>query len=222
MNTLGKLFLKGLAVVITAVLTLAILWWMAKGAEQILGGMLLRVLPQGWYIPGMGVVSGVAITILIGLLTHIILFQKLFAFCDEILHRLPLVKTIYSAIKDFIGYFSPDSSKAMSKVVLVKIPGQDFEQLGFVTREDFSRLPLKLTIDEPIAVYLPMSYQIGGYTLFLPRSSLTAVDMSFEEGMKLVLTGAVSRKSDEPSVGGRHAADPDAQSPPPDPNPNNE
>jgi len=222
MNTLGKLFLKGLAVVIPAVLTLAILWWMAKGAEQILGGMMLRVLPEGWYIPGMGVVSGVAITILIGLLTHVILFQKLFAFGDEILNRLPLVKTIYSAIKDFIGYFSPDSSKAMSKVVLVKIPGQDFEQLGFVTREDFSRLPLKLTIDEPIAVYLPMSYQIGGYTLFLPRSSLTAVDMSFEEGMKLVLTGAVSRKSDEPSVAGRHAADPDAQSPPPDPNPNNE
>ncbi len=212
MNTLGKLFLKGLAVVIPAVLTLAILWWMAKGAEQILGGMLLRVLPEGWYIPGMGVVSGVAITILVGLLTHVILFQKLFAFGDEILNRLPLVKTIYSAIKDFIGYLSPDSSNAMSKVVLVKIPGQDFEQLGFVTREDFSRLPLKLTVEEPIAVYLPMSYQIGGYTLFLPRSALTPVDMSFEEGMKLVLTGAVTRKNDEPPVGGRHAGDPVSKS----------
>ena len=193
MNTLGKLFLKVLAVVIQAVLTLAILWWMAKGAEQILGGLMLRILPEGWYIPGMGVVSGVAITILVGLLTHVILFQKLFAFGDEILNRLPLVKTIYSAIKDFIGYLSPGSSNAMSKVVLVKIPGQDFEQLGFVTREDFSRLPLELTVEEPIAVYLPMSYQIGGYTLFLPRSALTPVDMSFEEGMKLVLTGAVSQ-----------------------------
>jgi len=199
MNTLGKLFLKGLAVVIPAVLTLAILWWMAKGAEQILGGMMLRVLPEGWYVPGMGVVSGVAITILIGLLTHVILFQKLFAFGDAILHRLPLVKTIYSALKDFIGYLSPDSSKAMSKVVLVRIPGQDFEQLGFVTREDFSRLPMDLTIDDPIAVYLPMSYQIGGYTLFLPRSSLTPVDMSFEDAMKLVLTGAVSRKEAQES-----------------------
>ena len=211
MNTLGKLFLKGLAVVIPAVLTLAILWWMAKGAEQLLGGMMLRVLPQGWYIPGMGVVSGVAITILIGLLTHVLLFQKLFAFGDEILNRLPLVKTIYSAIKDFIDYLSPDGSKAMSKVVLVKIPGQDFEQLGFVTREDFSRLPLKLTVEEPIAVYLPMSYQIGGYTLFLPRSALTPVDMSFEEGMKLVLTGAVTRKPSQESVGGRHSADQLAQ-----------
>jgi len=194
MNALGKLFLKGLVVVIPLALTLAILWWLARGAEQILGGLLMWFLPSGWYIPGMGVVAAVAITILIGLLTHVILFQRLFAFGDTILQRLPLVKTIYSALKDFIGYLSPDSKMALSKVVLVKIPGQQFEQIGFVTRDDFSRLPLELTTEEPIAVYLPMSYQIGGYTLFLPRSSLTPVDMSFEEGMKLVLTGAVSRE----------------------------
>lgn len=191
MNTLGKLFLKGLVVVIPVSLTMAILWWLAREAEQILGGLLTRFLPEGWYIPGMGVVSAVAITILIGLLTHIIVFQKLFAFGDTILQRLPLVKTIYSALKDFIAYLSPDSQIGLSKVVLVKIPGQEFEQLGFVTREDFSRLPIQLTVEEPIAVYLPMSYQIGGYTLFLPRSCLTPVEMSFEEGMKLVITGTI-------------------------------
>lgn len=198
MNTLGKLFLKGLAVIIPVTLTLAILWWLARGAEQFLGGILVKLLPQGWYVPGMGLVSAMAITVLVGLLTHVILFQRLFAIGDAIFNRLPLVKTIYSALKDFIGYLSPESKVAMSKVVLVRIPGQDFEQIGFVTREDFSRLPLDLGVQEPIAVYLPMSYQIGGYTLFLPKSCLTPVDMSFEEGMKLVLTGAVSR---EPSPG---------------------
>lgn len=191
MNVLGKLFLKGLVVVIPVSLTVAILWWFAREAEQLLGGLLVRFLPTGWYIPGMGVVSAVAITILVGLLTHIILFQKLFAFGDTLLHRLPLVKTIYSALKDFVAYLSPDSQIGLSKVVLVKIPGQEFEQLGFVTREDFSRLPVNLTVEEPIAVYLPMSYQIGGYTLFLPRSCLTPVDLSFEEGMKLVITGTI-------------------------------
>ncbi len=194
MNTLGKLFLKGLAVMIPTALTIAILWWFAQGAEQILGGLLKAFLPRGWYVPGMGVLSGVAMTILVGLLTHVILFQKLFALGDSILNRLPLVKTIYSALKDFIGYLSPDSKVATSKVVLVRIPGQDFEQLGFVTREDFSLLPIESTVEDPIAVYLPMSYQIGGYTLFLPRSCLTPVEMSFEEGMKLVLTGAVSQE----------------------------
>jgi len=205
MNALGKLFLKGLVVVIPAVLTLAILWWFARGAEQILGGLLMRFLPVGWYIPGMGVVSAVAMTILIGLLTHVIIFQRLFALGDAILQRLPLVKTIYSAIKDFIDYLSPDSKMATSKVVLVKIPGQQFEQIGFVTREDFTSLPIELSVEDPIAVYLPFSYQIGGYTLFLPRSCLTPIDMTFEEGMKLVLTGAVSRekpeKKGQPAVG---------------------
>ena len=152
----------------------------------------------------MGVVSAVAMTMLIGLLTHVILFQRLFAIGDAILNRLPLVKTLYSAIKDFMAYLSPDSQVAQSKVVLVRLPGQAFELLGFVTREDFSTLPMELTVDDPIAVYLPFSYQIGGYTLFLPRSCLTPVDMSFETAMKLVLTGAVSRETPVPDARARH------------------
>jgi uncharacterized membrane protein len=195
MNMLGKLFLQGLAVIIPVSLTLAILWWMAGGAERLLGGVLGRLLPEGWYLPGMGVASAIAITILIGLLSHVLIFQKLFAIPDAIFQRLPLVKTIYTAFKDFIDYLGPNSKVGMSKVVLVQFPDQAYQLIGFVTREDFSRLPLRLAVDEPIAVYLPMSYMVGGYTVFLPRSCLTPVDMSFEDGMKLVLTGAVSREA---------------------------
>jgi len=193
MNLLAKLFLKGLAVVIPVTLTLAIMYWLAKGAEQLLGGVLFRLMPHGWYIPGMGLISALATTVLIGLLSQVLLFQKLFSLGEGLLNRLPLVKSIYSAIKDFIDYFSPENKQAMSKVVLVRIPGQDFEQIGFVTREDFKPLSLMPTVDDPVAVYLPMSYQIGGYTLILPRSSITPLDMSFEDGMKLVLTGAITR-----------------------------
>jgi uncharacterized membrane protein len=200
MNTLGKLFLKGLAVMIPVALTLAILWWLARGAERVLGGLLSGFLPAGWYIPGMGLLAAVAITILVGLLTHVIVFQRLFAWGEAVLNRLPLVKSLYSAIKDFMAYFSPDNKAAMSKVVLVQLPGQAFELMGFVTREDFSRLPVQLSMDDPVAVYLPFSYQIGGYTLFLPRSCLTPVDMPFEEAMKLVLTGAVARENANPST----------------------
>jgi uncharacterized membrane protein len=193
MQSLGKLFLKGLAVVIPTALTLVILWWLAKGAEQLLGGLLGRFLPAGWYVPGMGLVAGIAITMLIGLLSHVLVFQRLFAVGERILHRLPLVKSIYTAIKDFVDYFSPGSRQAMSKVVLVRLPGQTFEMLGFITREDFSRLPFPLGVEDPVAVYLPMSYQVGGYTLILPRSAVTPANLSFEEGMRLVLTGGVSR-----------------------------
>jgi uncharacterized membrane protein len=200
MNALGKLFLKGLAVVIPVALTLAILWWMAAGAERLMGSVLKFTLPEGWYVPGMGLVSGLVLIALIGLLSHVLIFQKLFNLGDAIFHRLPLVKTIYTAIKDFIGYLNPDKDSAMSKVVMVQLPGQSFQLIGFVTREQFDDLPFTPAAEDPVAVYMPMSYQIGGYTLFLPRSALTPLDIPFETAMRLVLTGGVSQQRDN-SVG---------------------
>jgi len=203
MNALGKLFLKGLAVVIPIALTLAILWWMATGAERLMGAVLKFTLPSGWYVPGMGLVSGLALITLIGLLSHVLIFQKLFNLGDAIFHRLPLVKTIYTAIKDFIGYLNPDKESEMNKVVMVQLPGQSFQLIGFVTREQFDDLPFTPTAEDPVAVYMPMSYQIGGYTLFLPRSCLTPLDMPFEDAMRLVVTGAVTKQRDETSATSR-------------------
>jgi len=199
MNALGKLFLKGLAVVIPIALTLAILWWVAAGAEQLMGTVLKATLPDGWYIPGMGLVSGMVLIALIGLLSHVLVFQKIFNLGEAIFHRLPLVKTIYTAIKDFIGYLSPEKGNEMGKVVLVQLPGQSFQVIGFITREQFADLSFTPTADDPVAVYMPMSYQIGGYTLFLSRSCLTPVDIPFEQAMRLVLTGAVTKRRDDVS-----------------------
>ncbi len=194
MNTLGKLFLKGLAVVIPVALTLAIMWWMAAGAERLMGSVLKFTLPDGWYVPGMGLASGLALVVLLGLLSHVLIFQKIFDLGDAIFNRLPLVKTIYTAIKDFIGYLNPDKDSKMSKVVMVQLPGQSFQLIGFVTREQFDDLPFTPAAEDPVAVYMPMSYQLGGYTLFLPRSALTPLDIPFETAMRLVLTAGVSQQ----------------------------
>ena len=197
MNALGKLLLKGLAVVIPVVLTVAVTWWLAWGAERLLGRLLKTLLPEGWYIPGLGLLVAVVLILVVGLLSHVLIFQRLFEFGEKLLNRVPLVKTIYNAAKDFFGYFSPES-KAMEKVVLVRLPGHEFELIGFVTRESFSALPFTPKADNPVAVYLPMSYQLGGYTLFLDRDCLRPIDMTFEEAMRLVITGAVTgRQSDE-------------------------
>jgi len=195
MNALGKLFLKGLAVTIPIALTLAIAWWLATSAERLLGGLLVVILPEGWYVPGMGLVSAMALIMLVGLLSHVIIFQRLFEWGENLLARLPLIKTIYSALKDFFGYFSADSRKTFSKVVMVRLPGQDYEALGFVTRETFDDLPIEPQAEDPVAVYLPMSYQVGGYTLYLPRACLVPVDLGFEDAMRLALTGGVTRRS---------------------------
>lgn len=192
MNSLGKLFLKGLAVVIPVALTAAVIWWLAWGAERLLGLLLKAVLPEGVYIPGMGLLLAMALIVVIGLLSQVLIFQRLFSWGEHLLNRLPLVKTIYNATKDFVGYFSPDST-AMEKVVLVKLPGQEFELIGFVTRESFDTLPFTPEAENPVAVYMPMSYQLGGYTLFLDRSCIRPLDMKFEDAMRLVVTGAITQ-----------------------------
>ena len=87
-----------------------------------------------------------------------------------------------------------EKGSEMGKVVMVQLPGQSFQLIGFVTREQFDDLPFTPTAEDPVAVYMPMSYMIGGYTLFLPRSSLTPLDMPFEQVMRLVLTGAVTKQ----------------------------
>jgi uncharacterized membrane protein len=208
MNVLGKLFLKGLAVVIPVALTLAILWWTAMGAERLMGAVLKFTLPEGWYVPGMGLVSGLVLIAMIGLLSHVLIFQKLFNLGETIFHRLPLVKSIYTAIKDFIGYLNPDKETEMGKVVMVQLPGQSFQLLGFITREQFDDLPFSPAAEDPVAVYMPMSYQIGGYTLFLPRSCLTPLDIPFEQAMKLVLTGAVTKDREPINQAGEEPGDP--------------
>ncbi len=197
MNALGKLFLKGLIVVIPIALTLAILWWTAAGSERLLGGLLKHVLPTGYYLPGMGLVTGMMLIVLVGLLSHALIIQRLFEYGEGLVNRLPLIKTLYSAIKDFVGYFSPGQQRHFSRAVLVRLPGQDFQLIGFVTRETFNDLPLPLQSDEPVAVYCPMSYQIGGYTLFLPRSCLQSIDLPFEEAMRLAVTGGITQRTEE-------------------------
>src|SRR3546814_8834964 len=73
--------------------------------------------------------------------------------------------------------------------------------VGFVTVEDLSRFEIAAE-EECVAVYLPMSYQIGGYTAFIPRKLLTPVDMSLEDAMRFVVTAGVSRSpSDADKIG---------------------
>lgn len=199
MNAIGKLFLKGLVVTIPVSITIAIVWWLAVGAERMLKTVLVMVLPEGWYLPGMGLVSALAGIILVGLLSHVLIFQRLFEWGEQLLNRLPLVKSIYSASKDFIGYFSPDTREHFTKVVLVQLPGQEFQMLGFVTRERFDNLPLTPAADDAVAVYMPMSYQIGGYTLYLPRKLLTPVDIPFEQAMRLAITGGITARQEPDS-----------------------
>jgi uncharacterized membrane protein len=187
-----RLFFKGLATIIPIALTLIIVLWLAGLAESAIGGMLQWALPSEWYIRGMGFVLGIALVMAIGLLSQVWLFQKLVELGEGLLDRMPLVKSVYRATKDFVEYFSGDDGQRFSQVVMVRHPDLKLSLLGFITREDFSNLPFGK--EGEVAVYLPLSYQIAGYMIFVPKDWCEPVDMPFEDAVRLILTAAMSRR----------------------------
>lgn len=186
-----RLFFKGLATIIPLALTLIILTWLGGIAEGQMGPMIRALLPDGWYIRGMGMVAGIILVMLIGLLSQLYLFRKLIEMGEAVLEQTPVVKSIYRATKDFVDYFSGDDDDKFNQMVKVHHPS-GYSVLGFITREDFSSLPFGE--EDEVAVYLPLSYQIAGYTLFVPRSWCEPIDMPFEDGLRLILTAAMSRR----------------------------
>jgi uncharacterized membrane protein len=96
-----------------------------------------------------------------------------------------VVKSIYNSLKSFADYFSPHhKDEDAQQVVILRLPDQAMEVVGLVTRNHLRGLPNGFLPGDRVAVYLPMGYMIGGYTVFVPRDWLTPIDMSVEEAMR--------------------------------------
>jgi uncharacterized membrane protein len=191
----ARIFLTGLLAVLPIVITVAVVLWMIQIAESMLGGLLNALLPGPFYLPGMGLALAVLLIFLVGLGLQGVLVNQLLNGFDSVLNRIPLVKTVYGAVRDLTGMLGSNSNRRFSQVVMVQLPGTQIRLVGFVTIEDAQSAGLPGGDDE-VAVYMPMSYQIGGYTLLLPRRCLTPLDMGFEEAMRFVITAGLSRPHD--------------------------
>ena len=188
-------FLRGLVVVLPITLTVALVVWLATAAENFLGEFIHSLLPSWRYWPGLGILLGVLIVFAAGILVHEPVTRWLLDRLDELLQRVPLVKSIYLSIRDIASYMSQDSRTGFKQVVAVRI--QDMRLIGFVTTEEVQGLPAAGTGEKIIGVYLPMSYGIGGYTVYLPKAQVEPLDMSLEDAMRLTLIGGVSRSERE-------------------------
>lgn len=187
-----RLFFKGLGTIIPIALTVAIVVWLAGFAERGIGALIKLVLPEDWYVTGMGLVGGIALVLAIGVLSQVWLIRRLIDLGEAILDRMPIIKSVFRATKDFVDYFSNEDARRYSQSVLIRHPDLKFGVVGFITREDLSTLPFGEAGE--VAVYLPMSYQIGGYTIFVPKDWCEPVDLPFEDTLRLVLTAAMSRR----------------------------
>ena len=188
MRRLSRAFLTGLAAVLPIVITIAVLVWIGSAADS----LLKPLFTEKFYRPGMGLIAGVALIMAIGILLQAYVFQRLFAHVEKWLNRVPVVSMVYSSVHDLVEFFSESKDKTTSQVVTVKLGGTNLRLIGFVTREDFSACPKGLADEGTIAVYLPMSYQMGGFTAMLPRSCVQPIDMSFQDAMRFALTAGMA------------------------------
>ncbi len=189
MKNLGRIFLTGLVAVVPLALTAALLVWLGLNAEKLLGAMVRFVLPDAWVFPGLGVILGIGLVFGIGVLMQLWVVQQLFNLGEAVLGRIPLVKTVYGSIKDIMDMFSRGDREGAGRPVIVRLPGRDEAVLGFVTRSSVdARFGAN---DDTIAVYMPMSYQVGGYTVLMPRDRVEPLEVGAQEAMRFVLTAGM-------------------------------
>ncbi|WP_175443051.1 DUF502 domain-containing protein [Halofilum ochraceum] len=193
---LWRTFLSGLATVLPVGITLYLVWWLLQQAESLFGGLVRVVLPDGWYFPGLGILVAIGVVLLVGAFLNAWLFARLVDLGEAILSRIPLVKTVYTGLRDILGFLSRSGGESdLKQVVSVEIQ-PEVHVIGFVTDNDVGQgLPeLARDADDPlVSVYMPMGYQVGGYTLYLPESRLQPLDLSIEQAMRVVLTAGVNR-----------------------------
>jgi uncharacterized membrane protein len=193
MRKAASIFLAGLLAVLPILVTFSLVMWLIGWTESMLGGVLSVVLSGQSYQPGMGLFFAILIIFVVGLGMQGLVARQVFLWIDQTLNRIPLIKTIYSAVRDLTDLVSPkQGGQKLGRVVMLQWADQPIRLIGFVTVENLSRFDIAADQD-CVAVYLPMSYQIGGYTLLVPRKFLTPLDMTVEDAMRFVITAGVSR-----------------------------
>ena len=198
MKLIKRWFLSGLPIAAT----IGILAWAFVQLDGVLAvpqrALFKYCLDKEMTIPGLGIVVILATVLLLGFLVSSFLTRWLVTIPGRIFERLPLVKLVYSSIRDLFDAFVGDK-KSFDRPVLVRpVSGSDFRVLGFLTNDNLSRLG----IADEVAVYLPQSYNFAGNLIVVPREAVTPLNVESGEAMTFIVSGGVSAKKPEALTAG--------------------
>jgi uncharacterized membrane protein len=203
MRKIWNTVLKGLVAILPLGLTAYVIYWLAVTGERLFSRAIKLFVPDSLYWPGLGLLTGFIVLYFVGLAVNAYVVSRVLRVSDKLFSRTPVVKTIYLAIRDFMRFFPSSGHGDLQRVVLVPFgPGKI---LGFVTAESGEMLRRSGNAGDTIAVYLPMSYMVGGYTIFLPRDLVEPTSLSVEEGMRIALMGGVRSTAPVVPERGRHS-----------------
>ena len=188
--SLKRYFLTGLLVITPIWGTILILKTLFVTVDGILGDLLAGMMPQ-WYVPGLGIVALVLLIFLTGLFAANFMGRQIVKWWEDLLNRVPLVRGIYSTLKSMMDILSFSERGSYHRVVLIQFPKNGHYCFAFVT--GVTKTDMQDLAQEPlIHVYVPTSPNpTSGYFLLVPEREVTAVDISVEEAMKLIVSGGL-------------------------------
>ncbi|MFE3895800.1 MULTISPECIES: DUF502 domain-containing protein [unclassified Priestia] len=193
MKAIIKSFINGLLTIVPIILVIYILVRVFNFLDSILGNVLKPYMKQD-YIPGIGILATLLLITFLGWLSTRFFTGKIINLIDGLLERIPFVKTLYTVIKDTFQSFLGEK-KSFSKVALVTMPGTSMKVIGFVTSEEVEEVIHSLK--DHVAVYVPQTFQVAGFTFLIPKEEIEWLDIKPEEAMKFVLSGGVSSSKAE-------------------------
>lgn len=191
MRKLLNYFLQGLLITVPVVVTFYVLYIGISWIDDLLPFKIPVKIP-GYgeiHIPGLGILAIFFIITLFGYFASGLVANPVFRIFEKVLVRAPLIKLVYSSVKDLIEAFVGEK-KRFTKPVLVKMMrDSDIQRIGFVTEDDLSGIGLPAG---KIAIYFPFSYGFNGQLFIVPSESVTAINASGTEMMKFIISGGVT------------------------------
>jgi len=182
-------FGRGLVVIVPVVITFWVLHLFFDAVDGIASPIFDRIFDK--HIPGIGFITMVVLILIVGALSRNLIARTVFRMFEKLISSIPLARTIYTAMKDIISALQPGKKgRSFREVVMIEYPSPGFSTIGFVTNEITIRE--KGSDKEMISVYIPNPPNpTSGLLVLVPRENAKHLDMTVEEGLKLVLSGGI-------------------------------
>ena len=212
MGRLRAYFLAGVLVSAPAAITIYIAWLLINVIDGTIGTLVPeRYSPEQFMpftVPGIGLLTVVVCLILIGAFAAGYVGRLVVGIGEGVVERMPVVRSIYGAIKQIFETVLAQKSTAFREVVLLEYPRVGVWSMGFITGPPHADVQ-RVSPDELVTVVVPTSpIPTAGYLLFVPRKDVVVIDMTVDEGLRVVMSGGIVNPPDRRR---RPTAEPAAQ-----------
>ncbi len=191
MKKLINYFLQGLLFVVPATVTFYIVYLAVIWMDNLIPIEVRVPLtgPDSFKLPGLGILVIVVIITIMGYIGTHFVRNPFFIMIESVMERTPLLKIIYTSVKDLIEAFVGEKKRFTQPVLITVNNNPPVQRIGFVTENDLSAMGLG---EEKLAVYLPFSYGFNGQLMIVDAVNVTKLNASGTEMMKFVISGGVT------------------------------